>query len=80
METKAGLALHSGRFAGADKFTNLLTNWGKYMAPEANHRIPLNKKNFMRAVGVIEMLVAVGILSPRTPGLQLCRCCLASWR
>jgi uncharacterized membrane protein YphA (DoxX/SURF4 family) len=52
--------------AGADKFTNLLTNWGKYMAPEANHRIPLNKKNFMRAVGVIEMLVGVGILSPRT--------------
>ena len=52
--------------AGADKFTNLLTDWGKYMAPEADQKIPLSRKNFMRAVGIIEMLVGVGILSPRT--------------
>ena len=52
--------------AGADKFTNLLTDWKKYMAPEAREKIPLNKSNFMRAVGVIEMLVGLGILSPRT--------------
>jgi uncharacterized membrane protein YphA (DoxX/SURF4 family) len=51
--------------AGADKFTNLLTNWGKYMSPEATELIPVSRKNFMRAVGVIEMLVGAGILSPR---------------
>jgi len=51
---------------GADKFTNLLTNWGKYIAPEADEKLPLSRENFMRAVGVIEMLVGVGILSPRT--------------
>lgn len=51
--------------AGADKFTNLLTEWGKYLAPEADEKIPLRRKNFMRAVGVIEMAVGIGILSPK---------------
>jgi len=51
--------------AGADKFTNLLTNWEKYIAPDASNAIPMSNKNFMRIVGVIEMLVGVGILSPR---------------
>lgn len=37
--------------AGADKFTNLLTDWGKYMAPEAGKTIPLSRKNFMHAAG-----------------------------
>jgi len=52
--------------AGADKFTNLLTEWGKYVAPEAREKLPVSKKNFMRAVGLIEMLVGIGILSPHT--------------
>lgn len=52
--------------AGADKFTNRLTNWGKYVTPEAENKIPLSRKNFMRAIGVVEMLVGAGILSPRT--------------
>ncbi len=52
--------------AGADKFTNRLTDWSKYMAPEAERTIPMSKKNFMRVTGVIEMLVGVGILSRRT--------------
>lgn len=52
--------------AGADKFTNLLTNWEKYLAPEARKRLPVSKKAFMRTVGVIEMAVGVGILSPRS--------------
>jgi uncharacterized membrane protein YphA (DoxX/SURF4 family) len=51
--------------AGADKFTNLLTNWGKYIAPEAKKRLPVNSKIFMRTTGVVEMLVGIGILSPR---------------
>lgn len=52
--------------AGADKFTNLLTNWEKYIAPDASEKLPLSNKNFMRVVGAIEMLVGIGILSPRT--------------
>lgn len=52
--------------AGADKFTNLLTDWEKYIAPEASEKLPMSNKNFMRIVGVIEMLVGVGILSPKT--------------
>jgi uncharacterized membrane protein YphA (DoxX/SURF4 family) len=51
--------------AGADKFTNLLTNWENYIAPQARTNLPVSRKTFMRAVGVIEMLVGLGILSPR---------------
>jgi uncharacterized membrane protein YphA (DoxX/SURF4 family) len=52
--------------AGADKFTNLLTDWEKYVAPEASEKLPISNKNFMRIVGVIEMAVGVGILGPKT--------------
>jgi len=52
--------------AGADKFTNLLTDWEKYIAPEASEKLPLSNKNFMRVVGLIEMLVGIGILSPKS--------------
>ena len=52
--------------AGADKFTNLLVDWEKYLAPEASEKIPVSNKNYMRVVGVIEMLVGIGILSRRT--------------
>lgn len=52
--------------AGADKFTNFLTDWEKYIAPEASEKLPISNKNFMRIVGVIEMVVGIGILSPRT--------------
>jgi uncharacterized membrane protein YphA (DoxX/SURF4 family) len=51
--------------AGADKFTNLLTNWEQYIAPEVSKAIPMSNKNFMRVVGIIEMLVGMGILSRR---------------
>lgn len=61
------LALGGTAFlAGTDKFTNLLTNWEKYLAPEARKSLPISKKNFMRTVGVVEMLVGLGILSPRS--------------
>jgi uncharacterized membrane protein YphA (DoxX/SURF4 family) len=50
--------------AGADKFTNLLTDWRKYIAPQAKKNLPVSSKTFMRTIGVIEMVVGVGILSP----------------
>ena len=56
----------SAFLAGADKFINLLTNWEKYVAPDAKKKLPIPSKSFMRAVGVVEMLVGIGILSPRS--------------
>src|SRR5438045_8026315 len=56
----------SAFLAGADKFTNLLVNWEKYMAPEARHQLPVSRKNFMRALGITEMLVSTGILTNQT--------------
>jgi DoxX len=56
--------------AGLDKFTNLLTHWEKYLAPQVRERLPVSGKQFMYAAGVIEMLVGLGILtnSPRVAG------------
>lgn len=56
--------------AGLDKFTNLLTNWGIYLAPVISDNLPVSTGIFMRTVGVIE--VAAGIivaLKPRVGGL-----------
>ena len=56
--------------AGLDKFTNLLTDWEKYIAPQVRERLPISGKKFMYGVGVIEMLVGLGILTrkPRLAG------------
>jgi len=51
--------------AGLDKFTNLLTDWNKYLAPQIEERLPVSGKTFMRGVGVIEMLVGLGILTQK---------------
>src|SRR5512142_144412 len=52
--------------AGLDKFTNLLTDWDKYLSPAVAGSLPVSARNFMRAVGIIEMAVGAGILSGRT--------------
>lgn len=56
--------------AGLDKFTNLLTNWEKYIAPQVRERLPVSGRKLMYGVGVIEMLVGLGILTrkPRLAG------------
>jgi uncharacterized membrane protein YphA (DoxX/SURF4 family) len=56
--------------AGLDKFTNLLTNWEKYIAPQVRERLPISGRKMMYGVGVIEMLVGLGILTrkPRLAG------------
>jgi uncharacterized membrane protein YphA (DoxX/SURF4 family) len=56
----------SAFLAGLDKFTNRLTKWDKYLSDEVSERLPIKDRNFMRAVGVIEMIVGAGILSPKT--------------
>jgi len=60
------LGLGSTAFlAGLDKFTNLLTNWEKYLAPQVRDRLPISGRKFMYGVGVIEMLVGLGLLTRR---------------
>ncbi|MGV3686271.1 MAG: hypothetical protein ACO1NS_11630 [Daejeonella sp.] len=46
--------------AGADKFTNLLTNWSDYLNPAVAGMLPFSAATFMMIVGVIE--IAAGLL------------------
>jgi uncharacterized membrane protein YphA (DoxX/SURF4 family) len=46
--------------AGLDKFTNLLTNWEKYLNPSLAELLPFSASTFMMIVGVIE--IAAGLL------------------
>ena len=48
--------------AGLDKFTDVMTDWDKYVAPAAEQALPVDRKRFMRLVGVVEMAVGAGIL------------------
>jgi uncharacterized membrane protein YphA (DoxX/SURF4 family) len=49
--------------AGLDKFFNILTNWSMYLSPTAEKLLPVSGTTFMRAAGVIEMLVGLAILT-----------------
>ena len=49
--------------AGLDKFFNILTNWEAYLSPLALSVLPVSGATFMRAVGVVEMLVGLAILT-----------------
>jgi uncharacterized membrane protein YphA (DoxX/SURF4 family) len=63
--------------AGADKFTKLLTDWDKYLAPRAARILPMDGKTFMRLVGVIEIAVGLGILLP--PRTKLHAYAMSAW-
>jgi len=52
--------------AGADKFTNLLTDWEQYLSPLVSRSVPMSPKNFMRLAGVVEMAVGALILRGNT--------------
>jgi hypothetical protein len=49
--------------AGLDKFFNLLTNWQMYLNPLALRLIPVSAGTFMHAIGVVEMVVGLAILT-----------------
>lgn len=49
--------------AGADKFLNLLTDWTKYLPGFVTDIIPLSPQAFMGAVGVIEIVAGIAVLS-----------------
>jgi len=48
--------------AGADKFTHLLTDWDKYLAPAVTNIFPLAPHTFMMIVGVIEIIAGIIVL------------------
>jgi len=45
--------------AGMDKFTNLLTDWEKYLSPAVAEMLPFTPHTFMLIVGVIEIVAGV---------------------
>jgi uncharacterized membrane protein YphA (DoxX/SURF4 family) len=55
--------------AGADKFTNLLADWSKYLSPTARDALPVSPRTFMRAVGLVEIAAGALVLAPKTSRL-----------
>ncbi|WP_207514398.1 hypothetical protein [Longitalea luteola] len=49
--------------AGLDKFTNLLTDWEKYLNPTIAQMLPFSPHTFMLIVGVIEVIAGLIVLS-----------------
>ena len=49
--------------AGADKFTNILTDWEQYLAPTVTNIIPLQPHTFMSIVGIIEIVAGIIVLT-----------------
>jgi|SRR5579872_5086307 len=49
--------------AGVDKYFNKLTDWGMYLSPLATKVIPVSDKTFMHAVGIIEIIAGLIVLS-----------------
>lgn len=52
--------------AGLDKFTNLLTDWTRYVSPLAADVLPVSPATFMSIVGVIEIAAGAIVLSKWT--------------
>ena len=49
--------------AGLDKFTNLLTDWEKYLHPGLVKMLPFAPHTFMMIVGVIEIIAGLIVLT-----------------
>lgn len=49
--------------AGADKFTNILTQWDKYLHPGLASMLPFSAHTFMLIVGVIEIIAGLIVLA-----------------
>ncbi len=54
--------------AGLDKFTNLLTDWEKYVHPGIAEILPFSPHAFMMVVGVIEILAGILVLAKPAVG------------
>ena len=49
--------------AGLDKLLNLLTDWPKYLSPAIANLLPVSPETFMHAVGIIEIVVGLLVLT-----------------
>jgi uncharacterized membrane protein YphA (DoxX/SURF4 family) len=59
--------------AGADKFTDILTNWDQYLAPAVANMLPFAPHTFMLIVGVIEIVAGLIVLAkPRVGSIIVC--------
>jgi hypothetical protein len=47
--------------AGLDKFTNLMTDWEKYLDPRIPKLLRLSPSTFMRLAGIIEVAAGIGV-------------------
>jgi hypothetical protein len=54
--------------AGADKFTNLLTNWENYLNPRIAGMLPFSTHTFMLVVGVVEIIAGFIVLARPVAG------------
>jgi uncharacterized membrane protein YphA (DoxX/SURF4 family) len=57
--------------AGADKFTNLLTDWAQYLNPSLASILPFSPHVFMMIVGVIEIIAGILVLIKTNFGAYL---------
>jgi hypothetical protein len=64
--------------AGADKFTNLLTQWDKYINPTLLELLPFSGHTFMMIVGVIEIVAGLIVLKKPKIGGYIVAAWLAS--
>ena len=62
---RVGLAFEQ-IIAGGDKFYDKLADWGMYLSPLATRVIPVEPSHFMRAIGVVEILLGITLLTPWT--------------
>ncbi len=57
--------------AGADKFTNLLTDWSHYLNPSLVSALPFSAHAFMMIVGVIEIIAGILVFIDTQKGAYL---------
>jgi DoxX len=62
---RCGIGL-TATLAGADKFFNLLTDWGMYLSPTAAAMLPVSPSAALAVVGVVEVCVGLAILTAWT--------------
>ena len=49
--------------AGTDKFFNKLTDWTMYLSPVATKVVPVEPSRFIHAIGIVEILIGVCLLT-----------------
>lgn len=57
--------------AGADKFTNLLADWSKYLHPSLVSMLPFKAGVFMMIVGVIEIIAGILVFTTTRVGAYI---------